>query len=429
MSEWLKQFENHQIHDDIRAAITPAEEIKLSSEALPADTVERIDRVVFILSELQRRLSLTDPQLIPLQTLNNLHTPLERITTQLSNFQSNQAIAHIQNAHNQLESVLVYLCQIPNPRTIDDVDAIKEAVTSLRRSAGQNMRHVGEEAQTALRNVQQLEQTVESLQSTVKQRNEEATTLLQNIEQQFEGDEKARQELFTAKEEERKVSSATLLSEKQEEWSEIVAAKQTEYDELYNTIHKKVENIETEFRNNTQAILDDMDERKKEAEKVVGVITDTGMVGGYQRIANQEKKSALFWRVGAFISLLVLVGFAITLFFVTLSKDFQVTPTLTLTRGFVALAVAILAGYAARQADKHERAQRKHRKMELELASIMPYLHEFPDEAAREIKTELAMKMFAQQEPITQKESRKTNHSIINLATLFAESIKSLAGK
>ena len=78
MSEWLNQFENHQIHDDIRAAITPAEEIKLSGEALPADTVERIDRVVFILSELQRRLSLTDPQLIPLQLLNNLHTPLER---------------------------------------------------------------------------------------------------------------------------------------------------------------------------------------------------------------------------------------------------------------------------------------------------------------------------------------------------------------
>ncbi|HUU42044.1 MAG TPA: hypothetical protein VMW42_13995, partial [Desulfatiglandales bacterium] len=117
MSEWLNQFENHQIHNDIRSAITPAEEIRSSSDDLPPDVIERIDRVIFVLSELQRRLNRTDPLLIPLQPLNNLHASLTQITQQLSNFQNNQNAGHIQNAHNQLENVLVHLGQIPSPGT------------------------------------------------------------------------------------------------------------------------------------------------------------------------------------------------------------------------------------------------------------------------------------------------------------------------
>jgi hypothetical protein len=91
--------------------------------------------------------------------------------------------------------------------------------------------------------------------------------------------------------------------------------------------------------------------------------------------------------------------------------------------------VGILAGYAAKQADKHERAQRKHRKMELELASITPYIQEFPEEEARKIKTELAMKMFAQQETAGTKECKKTTESALNLVELSLESIKALIGK
>ena len=117
------------------------------------------------------------------------------------------------------------------------------------------------------------------------------------------------------------------------------------------------------------------------------------------------------------------------LFYVTLKDDFKVSPTLMLTRGFVAVAVAILAGYAARQADKHEKAQRSHRKMELELASISPYLQEFPDNEARTIKTELARKMFGQQEIATDGNGKKTTNTTLNLLEMALESIQALVGK
>jgi hypothetical protein len=429
MSEWLNQFENHQVHNDIRSAITPAEEIKSSSEGLPADVLERIDRVVYVLSELKRRLRNTDPLLIPVQPLNNLHNPLTQIASQLANFQNNHNAGHIQNAHNQLENVLVHLAQIPAAITIDDMDSIKEAAVGLRRSAGQHIRHLDDEHRNALQQVDELKQSVESLASILKQRSEQANTLLDTLRKEFDESEASRQKQFSSKEEERINISDDLLSEKQKEWDEIVKNKQSEYEGLYETIKNKLNNLETEFKNDTKAILDEMAERKNEAERVVGAITDTGMVGGYQRVANSEKRSALFWRTVAFLSLCLLVGFAVVLFKVTLSKDFEVTASLTFTRVFVALAVAVLAGYAARQADKHERVQRHHRKMELELASIAPYLHEFPDDEVRKIKTDLAMRMFAQQEVEGVKESKKTTNSVLNLLEMALDSIKSLTGK
>ena len=67
--------------------------------------------------------------------------------------------------------------------------------------------------------------------------------------------------------------------------------------------------------------------------------------------------------------------------------------------------------------------------MELELASIAPYLHEFPDEEARKIKTDLAMKMFAQQDSGGVNESKKSTKSAMSLLEMALESIKSLIGK
>ena len=429
MSEWLNQFENHRIHDDIRSALRPAEAIRSSAEQITPDALERIDRIVYVLSELRRRLDNADPNLIPIQPLNNLQNPLTQISSQLSNYQSNKNAGHIQNAHNQLENVLVHLSQIPIPSTPGDMDSIREAAVALRRSAGQHIRNVEDEGRSAMQQLQRVKLSSEALQSTMDQQLSQTQELLDSLRRKYESEEESRHSHFQAEEQKRKTEAESLLVDKEHQWTEVIKTKEVEYESLYNSIKEKTAALEDEFRNATNAILKNMGDRKLEAEKIVGAITDTGMVGGYQQVANSEKRAAIFWRTVAFLSLCTLVFFAIALFAVTLSKRFEVTTALTLTRSFVGIAVAILAGYAARQSDKHARAQRRYRKMELELASIAPYLHEFPDVEARKIKTELAMKMFAQQETEDPKGSTKTTNSLIDLLKTALESLQSLVGK
>ncbi len=429
MSEWLTKFENHQIHDDIRSALTPAEEIKASADELEPDALERVDRIVYVLSELKRRLQCTDPNLIPAQPLKNLHNPLSQIAQQLSLSQSNKDEYNIQQAHNQLENVLVHLAQIPMPTTTADMEAIREAAVALRRSAGQHMRHVEEEGQSALRELQSLRQDVKALKETVDQSTSETHGLSEAFREEFDEAEQSRQKQAAAHIEERKAESDTALEEKTKEWDGIIEARETEYEELYDSIKQRIADAEDEFRKKTDAILANIAQFQTDAERIVGVITDTGMVGGYQRVANSEMRAALFWRIIALLGLFSLVGFAIFLFKTTLRQDFEVTTALTFTRGFVGLSVAILAGYAARQADKHQRSERRHRKMELELATIATYLSKFPEEEARKIKTDLAMKMFAQQDVEPVKEGKQTTNSAMNLAGMALESLQSLIGK
>ena len=125
--------------------------------------------------------------------------------------------------------------------------------------------------------------------------------------------------------------------------------------------------------------------------------------------------------------MVALVGFAIFAFVATLGQD--VKWSAFGARIFVAMAFGILSAYAALQADKHQRAERKNRKTELELASISPYLHDLPIVQQHKIKEELAMRLFGQKDTMDSKIDKKTTGSVLDLLRMALESIDSLSKK
>ena len=60
----------------------------------------------------------------------------------------------------------------------------------------------------------------------------------------------------------------------------------------------------------------------------------------------------------------------------------------------VALLLAAPAYYAAQQSREHRGLERRYRSMELELASMNPYLELLPEELQQAVKTELASRYF-----------------------------------
>ena len=64
-----------------------------------------------------------------------------------------------------------------------------------------------------------------------------------------------------------------------------------------------------------------------------------------------------------------------------------------------AFALGVPAFYAAKEAEKHRRSEKHYRKMELELASIDPYIESLPEEQRDQLKQKLAERLFAQPEP------------------------------
>ncbi len=131
---------------------------------------------------------------------------------------------------------------------------------------------------------------------------------------------------------------------------------------------------------------------KDEAERLVGIISMTGMVGGYQKVANQEQSAFKFWRWITLGSMVVLCSFALYAFINATSTEFQAGAFAN--RIFVTVTLAVLAGYCAFQADRHRRAETINRRMELELASFDPFLATLKDDERNELKKQIADRVF-----------------------------------
>ena len=151
-----------------------------------------------------------------------------------------------------------------------------------------------------------------------------------------------------------------------------------------------------------------------------------GIVGGFQQFANKERNAATFWKVIALLSFSGLIIFGILSFKLTVETTFSWG--ILGARLFAASTFGILAAYAARLADKHDFSEKLNRKMELELASIDPYIVNLPAEFKHNIKKQLSDKLFGQYDVLKTTNEEKVSNSSIDLIKtslgLLEEAIK-----
>jgi hypothetical protein len=392
-----------------------------------ADVIPAIERIRQVLTLTKSRLDSCDPALVAISILDKLNNSLQPTISETTAFRNNKNLAHLHNANTHIDNILIYLSNIVVPLGSPDVDGIRESVSSYRRSVGQLLRKIEDEVQDLRTGLTNANDGLKQLADEIKSQKQRADSVISNFQEQFSAAESQRREDFQKSENERKSKSESLYAEKEKEWDAIIEEK----DELYNALFDKSKNALNELEQNSHAkvenLINTINENKTKAEELVGIITDTGMVGGYQRVANQERMAALLWRIGAVASFGGLIYFAIEAFFSTLNISLGWGHFAG--RAFVAAACGVLGAYAALQADKHQKEERRSRRMELELASISPYIHELPEEDQIEIKKDLAQRMFGKEEPTDRKVDKKTSGSILDTLKLAIEAINNFAKK
>lgn len=122
------------------------------------------------------------------------------------------------------------------------------------------------------------------------------------------------------------------------------------------------------------------------------------MSGGYQKVADAELVSKTRWRVTSVGALLLLVMLLTIDFFINRTVTFTIEDVIR--RLTITAALGTLSTYAARQAAKHEEAERYSRRMELELASFDLYLTGIPDAAS--IRKQFTDKFFGNEFKISE---------------------------
>lgn len=156
-------------------------------------------------------------------------------------------------------------------------------------------------------------------------------------------------------------------------------------------------------------------QKRDEAAKLLNVVGNITFTGNYNRIANQERRTANILRgvsLTFMIAGIIVIG-TIVLHISQPGFDWKLIPF----RIGIGAIFFIPVLYAARESDRHRQREVTSRKMELELASIGPFLELLPEDKRIELKSKLTEKFFGQPESvlISEKDGFVSGNSIFGL--------------
>ena len=432
MSEWDKRFENHPIHKTLgqfQQLLQNAENLAFSKQQ-SLDPLTRLRRVY---DEVQRVFETTDPVLLPFNILDAINTNLsQKVVSEISKFNSNQNIGHLNNAANNCDPILQHIAFLATPKSPCDIDGLRDAISSFRKSAGQHLRYFEDDANKIKQELNQLKQAISSTTQEIQSQKGRLDQAIATFQEQFAKAEQERgtqfnnaiateQSQFAEAEKKRTEGFQTQITEWKQEISSTTKEYENKLQELIRSSQHKLDSTERESTKKARAITEQLEGYKKEAQDLLHVIAATGMAGGYQEVADKEGKRAFWWHMLGILAMFGLVVFAFYAFIHTMGAAIEWT--VFSARVFVAVSFALLATYAERQANRHSEREQRNRQLQLILASINPYLAEFPEEKQREVKEMIARTVFIATEEDSKGKDQVNSTTLIDLLRMVLENL------
>lgn len=424
MTVWTERYEKHSLNQFVEEMDASIEKLDEEREDNP-EFIEANNRIVQIHEILKNSLAELDPNLIAVQQLDALSTALEHELAEISNFLDNKNVAHLVKANDHADTLLLTLGQLHVPTTSYEVESIGKSVASLRQSTGEYSRSIKEEIEDLDAQIAPHESRLAELQSVIDGQKARLDDAVAEFQRQFSEAENSRSERFTNAEGSRDSEHREAMGNRQSASTELLKSQDEKFNEVVDVYTGEFRSIRDSMIADSEGTIATLEEHKERAQRLVYVIADTGMAGGYQRVADEERRLARRWQLGTAISLIFLIGSAIVLFISTLNMDISIE--VFLARAFVTGTFGIFAGYSARQASRHSEIERYNRRMELEIASIEPYLENLPPEKQIEIKEDFAKKVFGREAEPSLDYSEQTTGSMFELAKMLSNTISDLA--
>jgi len=381
-----ENFKNHPVFeklDQLKQVLS----IENANEKLGSENYVYFDSFQLFIKD---RLKLTIPTLIQEAELNALSTEIEAGTVQLNTFFGNNNTGHVQNAINNFNSALNRVRTLPVPISKGDFDFSKAIATfeETIKTSYSNLNEINKK----------LQEDVKSLKDNLTAKNAQITALEQQI---------ANKEIeisnflnnYTTEFENLKTNSHNTLEEEKKKFNESIESDRKsfgeQFDEDQNAFQKAFEDQSKNFENKSTEVIDKLNSKLAEANKIVNIVGNVGVTGNYQKIANQHKESANFFRWVALAFMVVMSGLLIWSI-VDLSKaEFDLYKSLV--RILAAAVLTYPAIYSSRESNKHRVLETQNRNLELELASIGPFIELLPEDKKQAIKEELVKKYFGNQ--------------------------------
>jgi vacuolar-type H+-ATPase subunit H len=233
-------------------------------------------------------------------------------------------------------------------------------------------------------------------------------SVVSEYQSQFSTAQESRQTEFSQALEEAKAQIRTSIEQSEQTIEEAVnEAKgnlsslledtRTTTEDALGDVKEKAEEQQEELEKRSEDRIKQLDSLLEKAVKTVGAIGSTGMAGGYQLVANDEKKAANSWRRWAVAALLGAIGATVFAVAHGISNGFHVDTFFA--KWAVSIPFAALAAYAGVESSKHREQARINRQIELQLASLDAYLATLPETEQTRVRAKLADRFFGELYP------------------------------
>lgn len=384
MSQWIERIEGHPAIAGLKAL---REVLALTKEKCVADEtlLNHWDRARHFERHLTQVFSRMDALLVPPVTMDKLSSHINQISAEISGFQNTGNVTHWNNTQTNIDSALSYLCEIPRIRDQNDVVDFREAASSYRISVEELLQGIRVNGEDISRTQAVFRKQLDDFSVEVSAQKQRLDNAIATFQEQFLDAQNSRISDYTESE-----------SQRAEHFSQIEANRDQIFEKTITDANEKFEALETHFNLSCMGILEAMERNKLQAEKIAGIISNTGMVSGYQKTANEERAEARTWKIVASGSLIVWIIIGVVFFALTYDKD--LTWAAVARQFLISTPFVLLAGFAAMQVSRHQKSERQHRQAELEIASIDPFLATLSAEERNQAKREFAARHFGQRE-------------------------------
>ncbi|KMY54940.1 hypothetical protein AC623_14185 [Bacillus sp. FJAT-27231] len=403
--------------------------------------LEMLERIRTTFDFLKDTLDKADPWLVPTSTMDNINSPISQVLGEITNFNNDKNEQRLNSILSYLENLLVYLSQLVVTKTPEEIEGVRNSVIKFRQSVGQHLSYLEKDATETSTALTKNTEKLNELTSSIESQKTRIDSIVNEFQSQFLQGQTQRTEDFNIFLKKAEEDFKGVYNANTDTFDQLVSTQQVSFDSLnegfqqqVDTQQKSFDSLIDELKAKFQSELDHIHKMNKEAEKIVGIISMKGLAHGYQKIANDEGKKAFWWNFGSIGSMIAVIVFGV--FFLLMHEgSFDWT---TLVSRIVLTGIGLtLFTYCAKQATNHRNEERRNRKIELELASLDPYIKDLDTNKQKEVKENLVEKYFGvelpnvttHQAPVQQQNITDTIANNPQIMQLIADKVSQLITK
>lgn len=395
MAQFAERFKEHALWSTLQN-IGPVLDNALNKKEVDPQTLEMLVRLKSVLAFCGRRLVGADHNLFQPGPLDNINNQFQAMLQEVQQYIANSNAGHLTNANTNADNILTYIAQLNIPTTTEDFAAAKEAAEAYRTGLDKILIEATTSSTKVSSEVDSLRKRIEDLVGEITSEKNRLSAIANDFQTQFSSAQEIRSQTFSSTQQEQLEKFSTLFAE----FTTKLGEQNTEFTKQRQEIERshltEITKLKKQFVDETTAIRDDVLVRKQEVEKLVGVIGNLGVTSGYLTTANEARTTVRVWQVITVIAMLALITVALVAFLPVIGGNFSWSSLAG--RVFISFTVAVLAAYAASQADKYQKIERQNRRLALELEAIGPYIAPLPKEKQEEFRLTVGDRSFGHHE-------------------------------